>query len=131
MIWDKLPEIAEQRCYGCNCVVGVAKFRDYDVCLTGDFRDHDVCLMMTAEEQIEYLSPDVIHKILTTKELREEFWARVEVEFEDRTQLQELLSKIGPTFPDEQWVLQNIDKIEDHGKDLYSSYKSGKGDSWL
>ena len=78
--------------------------------------------MMTAEEQIEYLSPDVIHKILTKKELREEFWARVEAEFEDRTQLQELLSKIGPTFNDEQWVLQNINKIEDHAKDLYSSF---------
>ena len=68
MIWISMPESVEEKCYGCRGVTdeeGRPKF-------FGSQRDHDVCCMMTPEEQIDYISEDVIHKILTTPELREE-----------------------------------------------------------
>ena len=68
MIWVSMPESVEHACYGCSDVVGedgVPKFFPSQ-------RDHDVCCMMTAEEQIDNVSPDVIHKILKTQALRED-----------------------------------------------------------
>ena len=125
MIWESMPDSVTEKCYGCSGVVGeegVPKF-------FGSQRDHDVCCMMNAEEQIDYVSPDVIHKILTNQTLREEFWARLEIELEDdqdKTLLKELLSKNGPgnSTVDESWILQNIDKITKHAKYLYNKYSS-------
>ena len=127
MIWESMPESVTEKCYGCSGVVGeegVPKF-------FGSQRDHDVCCMMNAEEQIDYVSPDVIHKILTNQTLREEFWARLEIELEDeqdKTQLRELLSKNGPgnSTVEESWILQNIDKITNHVKYLYNNYSTGQ-----
>ena len=67
MILESMPESVTEKCYGCSGVVGedgVPKF-------FGSQRDHDVCCTMNAEEQIDYVSPDVIHKILTNQTLRE------------------------------------------------------------
>ena len=89
MIWISVPESVEEKCYGCSSVVGeddVPKF-------FASQRDHDVCCMMTPEEQVDYISEDVIHKIITTPELKDELFARVEVEIpnqEDRKVVKEI-----------------------------------------
>ena len=62
MIWISMPESVEEKCYGCR---GVTDEEDRPK-FFGSQRDHDVCCMMTPEEQIDYISEDVIHKILTT-----------------------------------------------------------------
>ena len=85
MLWVSMPESVEDKCYGCRGVTdedGRPKF-------FGSQRDHDVCCMMTPDEQVDYISEDVIHKILTTPALAEELWKRVEVELktEDRRRL--------------------------------------------
>ena len=125
MIGKSMPESVTEKCYHCSGVVGeegVPKF-------FGSQRDQDVCCMMNAEEQIDYVSPDVIHKILTNQTLREEFWAKLEIELEDeqdKTLLKELLSKSRPgsSTVDESWILQNIDKITKHAKYLCNKYSS-------
>ena len=64
IIWIFMPESVEEKCYSCSGVVredGVPKF-------FASQRDHDVCCMMTAEEQVDYIRSDVIHKILTIPE---------------------------------------------------------------
>ena len=74
MIWVSMPESVEEKCYGCRGVTdeeGRPKFY-------ASQRDHDVCCMMTPDEQVDYISEDMIHKILATPALREEFWKRVE-----------------------------------------------------
>ena len=77
--------------------------------------------MMTPEEQIDYISEDVIHKILTTPELREELFARVEVEIpnqEDRKIVKEILSRSKSNFPSERFLLNNLVHITDYAKFL-------------
>ena len=102
-----MPESVEEKCYGCRGVTdedGRPKF-------FGSQRDHDVCCMMTPEEQIDYISEDVIHKIITTPELREELFARVEVEIpnqEDRKIVKEILSRSKSNFPSERFLLYNL-----------------------
>ena len=117
MIWISMPESVEEKCYGCRGVTdeeGRPKF-------FGSQRDHDVCCMMTPEEQIDYISEDVIHKILTTPELREELFARVEVEIpnqEDRKIVKEILSRSKSNFPSERFLLNNLVHITDYAKFL-------------
>ena len=68
MIWVSMPESVEEKCYGCSGVTdeeGKPKF-------FGSQRDHDVSCMMTPDEQVDYISTDVIHKIITTPALAEE-----------------------------------------------------------
>ena len=81
MIWVSMPESVEDKCYGCSGVTdedGKPKF-------FGSQRDH-VCCMMTPDEQVDYISTDVIHKILTTPALAEELWKMVEVELNNETE---------------------------------------------
>ena len=118
MIWVSMPESVEDKCYGCSGVTdenGRPKF-------FGSQRDHDVCCMMTPDEQVDYISTDVIHKILTTPALAEELWKRVEVELKepDRRRLRELLNNTEPKdrTVDEDWVRKNLDKITDYTKSL-------------
>ena len=119
MIWISMPESVEEKCYGCTGVTdeeGRPKF-------FGSQRDHDVCCMMTPEEQIDYISEDVIHKILTP-ELREELFARVEVEIpnqEDRKIVKEILSRSKSNFPSERFLLYNLVHITDYAKFLLRS----------
>ena len=90
----------------------------------GSQRDHDVCCMMTPEEQIDYISEDVIHKIITTPELREELFDRVEVEIpnqEARKIVREILSRSKSNFPSEQFLLNNLAHITDYAKFLLRS----------
>ena len=84
MIWVSMSESVTEKCYGCS---GVTE-EDGNPKFFGSQRDHDVCCMMTPDEQVDYISEDVIHKILTNPELAEELWKRVEVELntEDRRQ---------------------------------------------
>ena len=78
--------------------------------------------MMTPEEQVDYISEDVIHKILTDLELAEELWKRVEVELnkEDGRRMREILNNTPPKdrTVDEDWARKNIDKITDYTKFL-------------
>ena len=76
---------------------------------------------MTPEEQIDYISEDVIHKILTTPELREELFARAVVEIpnqEERKFVKEILSRSKSNFPNERFLLNNIVHITDYTKFL-------------
>ena len=122
MIWVSMPESVQQgRSVRRWCVPQFFPSQ----------RHHDVCCMMTAEEQVDYVSTDVIHEILTTEPLREKFWSRVELELEhegDIVELKKLLSKCGSgnTYPDEEWVLQNLGKITDHAKYLYNTYQNSE-----
>ena len=89
-------------------------------------RDHDVCCMMTPDEQVDYISEDVIHKILATPALREELWKRVEVELneQDRKILNQLLNNTEPEdrTVDEDWAInRNIGRITDYTKFLLRS----------
>ena len=120
MIWISMPESVEDKCYGCTGVTdedGRPKF-------FGSQRDHDVCCMMTPEEQIDHISEDVIHKIITTPELREELFDRVEVEIpnqEARKIVREILSRSKSNFPSEQFLLNNLALITDYAKFLLRS----------
>ena len=94
MLWVSMPESVTDKCYGCSGVTdeeGRPKF-------FGSQRDHDVCCMMTPEEQVDYISEDGIHKILTTPTLAEELWKRVEVELKepDRKRLRQMLNNTEP-----------------------------------
>ena len=94
VIMTFMPESVEEKCYGCSGVVreeGVPKFFSSQ-------GDHDVCCMMKPEEQVDYISEDVIHKILTTPALRKELWSRVEVELneKDKRLLKQLLNNTEP-----------------------------------
>ena len=63
MISISMPESVEEKCYGCTGVtdeVGSPKFFPLQ-------RDHDVCCMMPRDEQVDYISEDVIRKIITTQ----------------------------------------------------------------
>ena len=117
MIWISMPESVEEKCYGCTGVTdeeGRPKF-------FGSQRDHDVCCMMTPEEQIDYISEDVIHKIITTPELREELFAREVVEIpnqEERKFVKEILRRSKSNFPNERFLLNNLVHITDHAKFL-------------
>ena len=71
---------------------------------------------------LDYISEDVIHKILTDLELAEELWKRVEVELntEDGRRMKEILNNTPPKdrTVDEDWARKNIDKITDYTKFL-------------
>ena len=61
----------------------------------------------------------MIHKILTTPQLREELFARVEVEIpnqEDRKIVKEILSRSKSNFPSERFLLYNLVHITDYAK---------------
>ena len=88
MIWVSMPESVQKgRSVRRRCV---PKFFPSQ-------RHHDVCCMMTAEELVDYVSPDVIHEILTTEPLREEFWSRVELELELK-EINSVKLNCDPTF---------------------------------
>ena len=78
--------------------------------------------MMTPDEQVDYISEDVIHKILTTPALAEELWKRVEVELKepDRKRLRQMLNNTEPKdrTVDEDWPRKNLDRITDYTKFL-------------
>ena len=118
MIWVSMPESVTEKCYGCS---GVTE-EDGNPKFFGSQTDHDVCCMMTPEEQVDYISEDVIHKILTDLELAEELWKRVEVELnkEDGRRMREILNNTPPKdrTVDEDWARKNIDKITDYTKFL-------------
>ena len=122
MVWISMPESVEEKCYGCTGVTdkeGRHKF-------FGSQRDHDVCCMMTSDEQVDYISEDVIRKIITTPELSEELWKRVEVGLKghERKQLQQILNNAKPEdrTVDENWAInENLDKITDYTKFLLKS----------
>ena len=106
MLWVSMPESVEDKCYGCSGVTdedGKPKF-------FGLQRDHDVSCMMTPDEQVDYISEDVIHKILTTPTLAEELWKRVEVELNepDRRRMRQLLNNTEDRTVDEDWARKNI-----------------------
>ena len=82
--------------------------------------------MMTSDEQVDYISEDVILKIITTPELSEELWKRVEVELKghEKEQLHRILNNAKPEdrTVDENWAInKNLDKITDYTKFLLKS----------
>ena len=128
MLWVSMPESVTDKCYGCSGVTdeeGRPKF-------FGSQRDHDVCCMMTPEEQVDYISEDVIHKILTTPTLAEELWKRVEVELKepDRKRLRQMLNNTEPKdrTVDEDWARKNLDRITDYTKFLIKTLSSAEHD---
>ena len=118
MIWVSMPESVTEKCYGCS---GVTE-EDGNPKFFASQTDHDVCCMMTPDEQVDYISQDVIHKILTDLELAEELWKRVEVELnkEDGRRMKEILNNTPPKdrTVDKDWARKNIDKITDYTKFL-------------
>ena len=118
MIWVSMPESVTEKCYGCS---GVTE-EDGNPKFFGSQRDHDVCCMMTPDEQVDYISEEVIRKILTTPALAEELWERVQVELntEDRSRMREILNNTEPKdrTVDEDWAIKNLDKITDYTKFL-------------
>ena len=128
MIWVSMPESVTEKCYGCSGVTdedGKPKF-------FGSQRDHDVCCTMTPDEQVDYISEDVIHKILSNPELAEELWKRVEVELneQNRSHLREILNNTEPKdrTVDEDWARNNMDKITDYTKFLLKTLSSAEHD---
>ena len=128
MLWVSMPESVTDKCYGCSRVTdekGRPKF-------FGSQRDHDVCCMMTPDEQVDYISEDVIHKILTTLALAEELWKRVEVELNqpDRKRLRQMLNNTEPKdrTVDEDWARKNLDRITDYTKFLLKTLSSAEHD---
>ena len=123
MLWISMPESVNEKCYGCRGVTdeeGKPKF-------FGSQRDHDVCCMMTREEQVDYISHDVIRKIITTPELAAELWERVLTEFKgaEKRQLEQILNNAKPEdrTVDEDWALrEKLGRITDWTKHLLKTF---------
>ena len=123
MVWISMPESVCEKCYGCRVVTdeeGGPKFFPSQ-------RDHDVCCMMTREEQVDYISEDVIRKIITTPELSEELWKRVLTEFigAEKRALEQILNNAKPEdrTVDEDWALsEKLGRITDYTKHLLKTF---------